>query len=194
MRYIVLGIFLDTETNGLNAQKNKIIEIAFKIVDVSSGQVLETYQSLVFQEKKEWELSNRESLSVNGFSYEEVQSGKLPAIVAEEIILCFDRFKIKRGEAVFICQNPSFDRAFFCQLIDADKQELLNWPYHWLDLASMFWATNIKQGKLPWDTGFSKDRIAAVYQIGPEKKPHRAINGVDHLLSCYTAVVGFPNQ
>ena len=100
------------------------------------------------------------------------------------MILCFDKFKIKRGDAAFICQNPSFDRAFFCQLIDSDKQELLNWPYHWLDLASMYWATSLKQGRLPWETGFSKDRIAAVYQIGPEKKPHRAINGVDHLLSC----------
>ena len=80
----MLGIFLDTETNGLNAQKNKIIEIAFRIVDVTTGQVLETYQSLVFQEKKEWDQSNRESLNVNGLCYEEVQKGKLPAIVAEE--------------------------------------------------------------------------------------------------------------
>ena len=188
----MLGIFLDTEANGLNAHKNKILEVAFKIVDVGSGQVLETYHSLIYQDKKEWDQSNLESLSVNGLRYEDVQKGKLPAIVAEEILLCFEKFKIKRGDAVFICQNPSFDRAFFCQLIDADKQELLKWPYHWLDLASMFWAITLKNGKLPWEIGFSKDKIATVYQIGPEMKPHRAIGGVDHLISCYRAVVGFP--
>ena len=60
---------------------------------------------------------------------------------------CFARNKIKRGEAVFICQNPYFDRAFFAQLIDPDTQEKNLWPYHWLDLASMFWVEAIRRRK-----------------------------------------------
>ena len=36
----VLGVFLDSETNGLNFQKHRVVEIAFKIVDVLSGGVL----------------------------------------------------------------------------------------------------------------------------------------------------------
>ncbi|EKE08172.1 MAG: hypothetical protein ACD_17C00306G0003 [uncultured bacterium] len=75
----------------------------------------------------------------------------------------------------------------------------MSWPYHWLDLASMYWAIAMKkatqnQGPLPWVTGVSKDQIAAQYRLPEEKKPHRAMNGVEHLLLCYEAIVGFPNR
>ncbi|MDE3048090.1 MAG: hypothetical protein KGI83_07075, partial [Verrucomicrobiota bacterium] len=49
-----------------------------------------------------------------------------------------------------------------------------------------------KMGPLPWETGFSKDLIAQQYALPGEEKPHRAMNGVRHLLLCYQAVVGFP--
>ncbi|HEY5234979.1 MAG TPA: 3'-5' exonuclease, partial [Rhabdochlamydiaceae bacterium] len=89
-----------------------------------------------------------------------------------------------------------FDRIFFSQLVDPDIQESLNWPYYWLDLASMYWAKSIRKGKqdpkhYPWVTGFSKDRIAAVYHLPAEEHPHQAMNGVDHLLLCYEKVIGF---
>jgi len=126
-----------------------------------------------------------------------IRGDVLDDMVAEGIKASFSRNGIKRGNAVFICQNPSFDRIFFSQLIDADVQEKLLWPYHWLDLASMYWAdciTKAKSGQslLPWETGFSKDKIARALRLPPEEKPHRAMNGVDHLLLCYEAVVGFP--
>jgi oligoribonuclease len=195
----VIGVFLDTETNGLNSARHKILEIAFKIVDLSTGKFKEEYQSLVAQPIEAWEKSDRESLRVNGFSWEEISKGKTPKHVSQAIIDIFTRHEIKRKKAVFICQNPSFDRVFFSQLIDADTQEMLNWPYHWLDLASMYWAVSIRKAKqekspLPWETGLSKDLIASQYQLPGEEKPHRAMNGVDHLLLCYKAVVGFPNS
>jgi DNA polymerase-3 subunit epsilon/oligoribonuclease len=110
----------------------------------------------------------------------------------------FMRNKVKRGDAVFICQNPSFDRAFFAQLVDPDTQEKSLWPYHWLDLASMFWAKAIhckqqSDGMWPWETGLSKDKIATAFFLPSEERPHRAMNGVDHLILCYKAVVGFPH-
>ena len=93
-------------------------------------------------------------------------------------------------------QNPSFDRAFFAQIIDPDLQEKLLWPYHWLDLASMYWAKALTKekteaNKMPWVTGLSKDKIATVYKLPAEGKPHRAMNGVDHLILCYEVIVGF---
>jgi oligoribonuclease len=192
----VLGIFLDTETNGLNAFKHRLLEIALKIVDMTTGELKDHYETVVFQSEATWKLSDSESLKVNGFSYEMVKKGKKANIVATEITNLFQRNNIRRGHAVFICQNPSFDRIFFSQLIDPDIQESLQWPYHWLDLASMYWTEGIRQGKenpnkLPWVTGFSKDRIAATYQLPKEANPHRAMNGVDHLMLCYQTVVGF---
>lgn len=195
----MLGVFLDSETNGLNAQIHKVIELAFKIVDLTTGEVKEEYQTVISQPTESWKRSDQNSLRVNGFTWDEISRGKAPGSVAQEIIDCFARFDIRRKKAVFICQNPSFDRAFFFQLIDPDTQERLSWPYHWLDLASMHWALSMERAKkgvgpFPWEIGFSKDMIASFYNLPPESKPHRAMNGVSHLILCYTAVVGFPKR
>lgn len=193
----MLGIFLDTETNGLNSQIHKILEIAYKIVDLRTGSVLEEFHSIVAQPIEVWEKSDPNSLKINGFSWEEVAKGIPSTALAQTIIDSFTKWGIRRKKAVFICQNPSFDRVFFSQLVDPETQELLSWPYHWLDLASMYWAITLRKaterlGPFPWDTGFSKDLIASHYKLPSEATPHRAMNGVSHLLLCYQAVVGFP--
>jgi len=191
----LLGIFLDTETNGLNTKKHHVIEIAFRIVDTLSGNELDHFESRLFVSYEEWKKSDPVSLKVNGFSWCDVKDSPKHEQVVEEIKAAFSRSKIKRDTAVFICQNPSFDRAFFNQLIDADAQETLGWPYHWLDLASMYWAKCFLKGtNRPSDTGISKNAIARAHHLPEEANPHKAMNGVDHLLLCYRTVVGFPEE
>lgn len=195
----MLGIFLDTETNGLNPKKHKILEIALQIVDVFTGKIIDSFESQLSISTQDWKDSDPSSLNVNGFTWEQTCKGSSPIAVAKLIYELFEKNEVKRGEAVFICQNPSFDRAFFGQLIDPDEQEALLWPYHWLDLASMYWAETIRKGKegtqnYPWETGCSKDTIAIAYHLPAEEKPHRAINGVKHLILCYETVVGFPGK
>ncbi len=195
----MLGIYLDTETSGLNTKKHTILEIALKIINVETGEVLESFETLVSLSEEEWKRSDPSSLEINGFTWEKTRGGISKEVLHDKLLTLFDRWKIKRGEAVFICQNPSFDRAFFAQIINPDEQERLLWPYHWLDLASMFWTKSIKKGttnpsQLPWNTGISKDNIASVCNLPPENKPHRAMNGVDHLILCYESVVGFPQK
>ncbi len=195
----VLGIFLDSETNGLNFHKHKLVELAFKILDVETGELKGSFHAMIAMSKEEWHLSDPESLKVNGFTWEEVSQGERKEVAAAQVKALFTSLNIKRGSAVFICQNPSFDRAFFSQLIDGDEQEHLRWPYHWLDLASMYWAEAIRGGResrcnFPWETGYSKDKIAVTYQLEREKQPHRAMNGVDHLILCYKSVVGFAKR
>ena len=195
----VIGVFLDTETNGLNSQIHRIVELAFKIVDLKTGLVKEEFQTLITQPIEAWEKSDQDSLQINGFTWEEVSKGKSPRNVSQTIIDVFTKWNVRRKKAVFICQNPSFDRVFFSQLIDPDTQELLSWPYHWLDLASMYWAIELEKHRkglspLPWEEGVSKDTIAKNYNLSEEAKPHRAMNGANHLLLCYEAVVGFPGK
>lgn len=190
----MIGIFLDTETSGLNPFKHALLELAYKIIDLLSGKELLAFESLVAQPKEVWNQADPKSLEVHELSWEQISKGRSPAALKQTIIADFARFEIDRTNAIFICQNPSFDRAFFSQLIDPDLQEQLHWPYHWLDLASMYWATQIDRFPPPWETGVSKDKISKVYQIPSEEKPHRAINGVNHLILCYSAVVGFPQQ
>jgi DNA polymerase-3 subunit epsilon/oligoribonuclease len=192
----MLGIFLDTETNGLNPFRHRVLEIALKVVDLQTGEVKASYESVVNQPQHIWESSDPSSLKVNGFTFEKVAQGKPGSLVATEITKILQQNQVRRGSAVFICQNPSFDRIFFGQLIDPDIQESLQWPYYWLDLASMYWAEAIRRGKqnpahFPWNTGISKDRIASVYHLQGEANPHQAMNGVNHLLICYEKVIGF---
>lgn len=190
----MLGIFLDTETTGLHPIRHCPIDIALKVIDLSSGKILGSYQSLMKPSQEKWDQRDPISMGINGFIWEEVSQGKNLEIVGKEIIAFLSTLQIHRTNAVFICQNPSFDRGFFNQLVDVYVQELFNWPYHWLDLASMYWAMRVQQAivsgeTLPEKLSFSKDDIAKYYQLPPETSPHRAMRGVDHLILCYKAVM-----
>ncbi len=189
------AVFLDLETTGLDPKSHCVIDIAFKIIDISSGQTLAQYQSIVKQNEKAWSTHDPISLQINGYTWELVQTGKDSALVEQEVIDLFKTHEIVRGKSIFICQNPAFDRIFLSQLIPIAKQEQLLWPYHWLDLASMYWALMVKkysEHNLPFPEAMSlsKNEIAKYYNLSSEAHPHLAINGVDHLIECYQAVLG----
>lgn len=191
----MLAIFLDTETNGLNFFTHRVLEIACKVMDVQTGESICEFNKLISPTKNEWSLSDPASLEVNGFTWEEVSQGEPAEAVGKDLQALFEAHDLKRGKAIFVCQNPSFDRFFFSQLIGPDTQEELLFPYHWLDLASMFWTRALSDTTtLPWDVGCSKDKIAAFYNLPPEEKPHRALNGVLHLIACYEQIIGFANK
>ena len=190
----MIGIFLDSETNGLNPFKHRLLEISFKIVSLSDGKEICSYSTIICQNESVWKLSDPESLAINGFTREKCLSGINEQNAKNEIIDIFKSYNIERKKAVFICQNPAFDKIFFSQLIDPDIQEQLNWPYHWLDLASMFWVTQLHKHGCVYEKSLSKDAIALSYGLPPEIKPHTALGGVDHLLLCYKAVAGFPQN
>lgn len=192
------AIFLDIETTGLDPRQHHAIDIAFKIIDFNQRQTLITYQSVIQQDLSAWDKRDLASIEVNGYSFEDIAGGKSPEQIAHEIIRIFTHFQIARGNAFFLCQNPSFDRGFFTQIIDVYQQEKLNWPYHWLDLASMFWTTVVQKslkekGRLPETLNLSKNEIARVFQIPAEENPHRALKGVEHLIQCYEAVLNEKN-
>ncbi|NGX46001.1 MAG: Oligoribonuclease, partial [Chlamydiae bacterium] len=115
---MMLGIFLDTETTGLNPNRCELLEIALKILDVTNGEMKIGYEAVIHMTEEQFEKSDPTSLQVNGFTLEMVEKGEEKEKVAQEIMSLFKQQGVKRGEAVFICQNPSFDRAFFSKLID----------------------------------------------------------------------------
>jgi oligoribonuclease (3'-5' exoribonuclease) len=182
----MLAIFLDIETTGLNPRRHRSLEIALKVCDLESWEVRAEYSQLIEQPSSVWEAADPVSLQVNGMSQAREVEGISESQVGEEITHLFDQLQINRSNAVFICQNPSFDRSFFCQMIDVDTQEARQWPYHWLDLASMYWVTVAAHSS---DKRLSKDAIACHFNLPPEQRPHRAMQGVDHLISCYREVV-----
>lgn len=195
----MLGIFLDVETTGLDPVKHRVLEIALQVYHLPTGLRRASLHYLVKQPKPIWDLSDPISLQVNGFTWEEVCGGVSEEEVATSIKALFQQLGVERGKAVFICQNPAFDRAFFGQLIDVYTQEEFRWPYHWLDFASMYWAFKVQElrqeGNVWPDTiSLSKDVVAEEYHLPKEAKPHRAMNGVEHLLTCYRVVVGLGSE
>lgn len=189
----MLAVFLDIETTGLDPIRHRSIDIAFKIFDMTSMRFVADYRRLVKISPEEWAMHDPKSLKINGYDWETIQEGKEPKEVADEIIAVFKEHDIHRQKAVFICQNPAFDRTFLTQLIPIATQEKLQWPYHWLDLASMHWALlvekSIKEGKqFPEEMTLSKNEIAEIFGLPPEEHPHRAMNGVNHLIECYQAL------
>lgn len=189
------AVFLDIETTGLDHSRHVPIDIAFIIIDVTTGEEICRYQTIVKHSKEVWERRDPGSITINGFTWEMVSAGKTPEEVTRDIIDLFTKAQVQRLKAVFICQNPAFDKSFFTQLIDVYTQEKLNWPYHWLDFASMYWTLLAKENAekhipFPEELNLSKNEIAKQNGLPPEEEPHRAIRGVEHLITCYKAVVG----
>lgn len=189
------AIFLDIETTGLDPNRHRAIDIAFQIINLSTGKLTGNYQSIVRQPREIWDRCDPVSLEINGFTWEQVCTGKDPAVVGQEIIQLLTQLKTERGQSVFICQNPAFDRGFFTHFVDVYTQERLQWPYHWLDLASMYWALkakNVAQHGVPFPArmNLSKNEIAKTFNLPEEERPHRAMKGVEHLMMCYQVVLG----
>lgn len=194
----MLAIFLDIETTGLDFFRHRSIDFALKIIDVSTGIEKYTFHSVIKQPQEMWDKRDLASMQINGFTWEKVQTGLEEIEVKRQIIKIFADLGISRSRAFYICQNPAFDRGFFSQIIDVYTQEQLNWPYRWLDFASMFWALQVKEAKqlheaLPIEINLSKNAIAEHYHLPLETIPHSALNGVNHLILCYQTAIGFGN-
>lgn len=188
----MLLIFVDTETTGLNPEKHRTLEIAYKVLEAHNKKVLISYEAIVSQPAEIWAEADPDSLKINGFSWEQTLQGKSEKVVGSEMINDLNHLGLGQKEGAFVCQNPSFDRAFFNQMISVELQTHNGWPYHWLDLASMYWALQCSEDphfpQNAQEKDLSKDTIAKRYGLAAEGFPHRAMHGVNHLIECYKAI------
>lgn len=185
------GIFLDLETTGLDFDTHVVLDVGIAVVDFNNMHTMMSYTSCITCDAHDWTLADKKALEVNGFTPENHwQLAKKDYVVRDEIIDFFKLTGVQKEKSFFICQNPSFDRPFFLQIMSQELMNDLNLPYHWLDLASMFWLKKYACiNPSPEQISLSKDSIAQEFLIPPEKKPHKALNGVMHLIRCYKALV-----
>jgi len=188
-------VALDTETGGFDCRVQAAFEIAVKVVGCSTGKIYATYQSVIKISKDEWKKAIPSALAVNKFTRDELESGQPKEKVSQDIQEIFKRLKLNNKNALFMCQNPSFDQGFFNTIVPWKAREKAKFPYHWLGLESMYHARRIdklKTGDPVSAVSYSKDNIAKCLGAESEPKPHRALNGVNHLLELYEKMVGFP--
>ena len=183
------GIFLDIETNGLDNDIHSPLEVCVNIYELHNMTCIAEYSSLDNCSERQWVMqSDPKALLINWITFEEVKDAKMHNEVCEDLAELFLTHEIDKTNSVFICQNPSFDRGFFNQIMPIEIQQELELPYHWLDLASMFWSRIVDTNRdhiMETPIPLSKDSIAEYLSIPKEEKPHRALNGVRHLISCY---------
>lgn len=183
------AIFLDIETTGCDFFKHVPIEIAIVIVDYNANKNKSVFCSSISCSANDWENADSRSLKYVGVNPECVWLGQTIENVSKEIEFFLLRNDISKDNSFFICQNPSFDRNFFHRILTQERMTILNLPYHWLDLASMYWIKYQSKNSYKPTINLSKDTIAKKFKIPPEKKPHRALNGVEHLIKCYEALL-----
>ena len=189
------AIFLDIETDGLDPDIHLALEIAVVGVDLHNMSCMFEYSSFIHCSENHWDMhSDPEALKYNGITFNDVKDAKRPHQVSGDLVELFLSYELDKTNSIFICQNPSFDRAFFPQIMSHETQRELDLPYHWLDLASMYWAKSVNPKKpvnghnSPRTVPMSKDAIAKYLGLPSEEKPHKALNGVKHLIDCYKAI------
>lgn len=181
-------VFVDIETTGLDFDRYVAIDVALVVVDYfesrSQGILKDVYSCCITCDAKDWDLADKSALKVNGYTRENHVNSKQNYIVGKEIEEFLVKHNIVQGKAFFICQNPSFDRPFFLQLMCHDEMVSLNLPYHWLDLASMYFFHHLSC-TVPQMVDVSKNAIAKSLNTSIERNPHKALNGALHLMICF---------
>jgi DNA polymerase-3 subunit epsilon/oligoribonuclease len=177
-------IFIDIETTGTDFYLHMPLEICVRCTNQDLSVVFE-YNTLLKCSKYDWSNADKKALNVNGIKYKDVENAECYESCTYFIKNLFATYFVFPSFChAFVSQNPSFDRFFLTKIMGPDN--MVDLPYHWLDLASMYYAKNYPSLN---QMSLSKDYIAKSLEIEPESKPHRAINGVDHLMKCYNKLI-----
>lgn len=195
------AVFIDVETTGLDFDRHVPLDVGAVVVDLHNMSCIATYYELIKCYSIQWDHADHQALEVNGFDIDNHFASKESWEVGNELLEFLVHHGILRGQSIFICQNPSFDRIFIHKLISQKKMNDFNLPYHWLDLASMYWikALDINKPvnghtlKKHSPISLSKDTIASMLGIPKEAKPHKGLQGAEHLFECYKALVKLPS-
>ena len=119
----MLLAFLDTETTGLDPDRHRALEIALRVIDSQTMHHIVSYETLIRQSPEVWAEADPRSLKIHGLTKEKLLDGKEERVVESELLSILKGCGLEEGKGVFLCQNPSFDRPFFSQLISQTLQE-----------------------------------------------------------------------
>lgn len=192
---------IDTETTGLDPQKNQTLEVGVIICDEDLKIV--SYDNFLVKHK-EYVISPR-AMEINGIDLVEHNKQADDAKIACNKIVKFLNDNALDGERyVFAGQNCTFDRGFLNELFDnnASDEDRQAWRsvmgYHNLELQTLAMAANIK-GEININS-FNLDTISNALNIVPqnveiegvESYRHRALYDCLLELNCMQSLLNKP--
>lgn len=145
-------VVFDTETTGLVALKNSIIEIACCSFDHSLTDLKE-FESGVMKVYDNREIQQG-ALDANGITREQLSNGRDPAVVVKELIKYLSSLKVGNAKPVLCGHNAdSFDIPFLDNMFSVFKEDLSKYVNTNFTIDTMWWArckreeqTNYKLG------------------------------------------------
>ncbi len=165
----------DIETTGFDAGLHEILEIGLVLVDQKSFKVLDEW--VIKVKPKKIRTAAAKALKVAGYN-------KLDWVGAVSLKEAMEIYAKKTKNAIFLAQNSFFDWSFISEAFKETGIED-HTDYHRIDLFSIGWS---KAKKLPGLRDFTLKDMCEYFDIEPEPRPHRALNGAQKALGVLKAL------
>ena len=104
----MLGLFLDTETSGLDPFLHVPLELGMVIVDLSTGTEVAAYETLLRVSDDEWRARDLNSVAINGLTRECLEKGISRKEAAKTIEAFLTTYGVTKGEAFFYLSKSLF--------------------------------------------------------------------------------------
>lgn len=102
-------LFVDVESGGLDCKKHSLLSVGACVMDLDTGQVIDSFENLVKLPKIEDYVVNTKALEINGLTVEQCfKEGIPPAEIAAKLIDLW----INHGCTAYGNQNIDFDAGF----------------------------------------------------------------------------------
>ena len=98
----MLGVFVDTETTGLDPFLHVPIEIAIVVVDLATGVEIGSYETLLLVSDEEWRSQDVNSSLIHGISRERLTKGLSRFAAAIDIERLLVSLQITNDQSFFI--------------------------------------------------------------------------------------------
>lgn len=129
--------FFDSETSGLDPNKNELIEVAAIITDPNAEKILWEYTARTFPTHD----VDPRAAAINGYTKEAWEGTAIPLDEAMNELVLHSR------DAVFIAHNVAFDWGFM-QVAMAKRMQRWAGDYHKIDTVALAWPL-LSKGLVP---------------------------------------------
>lgn len=164
-------LLIDTEFTGFDLSKHDLIQLAAVLLDKKTLKEKKSFNSYIRLSPVQWAKRNRESMSVNKITWEQIKNAPTLKNVIKEFDKTFGQNVI---QAFYVGYN---DKRF---LLEAYKKAGVKWKfdYHYFELWGLFYpflAVKNKLSSVKHFAGFGIENMIKMFGIKAPKNLHDAL-------------------